>query len=412
MSLKDFQTILVPSKKTGALQFYHKPTKSILEAAFSRPVIGVTSGAMVFDKNGNLIEKGEDDPDWSFHDGVGCPRLMMRPQRENTLHTFAEAGLTFLGDVVNPYGVSLRKYSINGGAQAQVRFGAAQLGTLTNGTRYLIKWFVQVINPAGSDRFRIESLSTNVGVAATSWEFNGTLNAFGDVSDMEMIDIGDGHYELRAFWTPSAGDETPIALDFQVQDGGSDPTAGGVFAFGGYMLIENGDPDDYIFTDGSNPLTRSANQFTFNDLISKGVIGPGEGSMILHPRNFRGVTTQGGVVVLGLNDGAILSGRGFGCAANTGSARYYASLGSGSAFQFFRSPAEPVVYTWDAQGVKAYDVNGLVASDPQTLPASFNGFIGLSNGNTFELKPQDLAFTPFAITEAQAINAIREAQNL
>lgn len=78
MSLKDFQTILVPSNKTGALQFYHKPTKAILEAAFSRPDIGATSGATVF-RDGQLIELGENDPDWD--DANGCPRLLMRPQK-------------------------------------------------------------------------------------------------------------------------------------------------------------------------------------------------------------------------------------------------------------------------------------------------------------------------------------------
>lgn len=85
MSLKDFQTILIPSKKTGALHFYDKPTKAIMEANFSRPDVGTTSGATVFNQSGDLVELNEDEPDWSFPIGGGCPRILMRRQSVNLL---------------------------------------------------------------------------------------------------------------------------------------------------------------------------------------------------------------------------------------------------------------------------------------------------------------------------------------
>lgn len=416
MSLKLFTHYLAPIGKTGAVGLVEKrsaskPKGDIIQGAFSRADAGATSGANVFNSSGELVELVEDYPDWSFDADGQNPKLLLRALAENTLHTFAEAGITYLGDTTNPYGVTLRRYSTDGGSQAQVRFGSGQLGTLTNGTRYLIKWFVQIINPTGADRFRVEMLGTTVGVGVTSWEFNGTLNPSGDASDMEMIDLGGGHYELRVYLTPSSGDETPTALDFQVQNGSSDPDPGGEFAFGGFMLIEKGAPDDYIFTDGIE-LTRSANSVEFTDLFNKGVLSANAGTFLINPKTFLSDPSLTGAYLAGLyaNKGSDFLGL-----ATQSSDRMRPAYVVGSVFltQNTLNAPRALIYTWDANGVRIYDNTGLVASDSTTLPSTFVDFnLSALSGVNYSLGKAGLSFAPIAFTEAEALAAITEAENL
>lgn len=131
MSLTDFQTYLYPAVKTAKLGFYQKPSSGlpngqVLEADFSRPDIGATSGATVYDADGNLIELAENVPDWSFPVGgspAGCPVIKMRPQAQNL---FLNSETLATQDVT----VTAQSYTVSFKGTGTITFSGAYTGSL------------------------------------------------------------------------------------------------------------------------------------------------------------------------------------------------------------------------------------------------------------------------------------------
>lgn len=263
MSLKDFQTILVPSKETGALHFYHKPTKSILEAAFSRPNVGATSGARVFDKNGNLIELAENEPDWSFPLDGGCPKILMRPQLENIIDnpsTFSTSLLAKSNPSTNDNeGVAQTQFAVttNGVNQA---FGSLTYA-VTEETDYY--WWA-VFESAGTNdvSFALVDDSSTISLIRYNTDDNSTKNQSGNFSNVDLEDLGNGSYKLSGKLTTATG-QTTIAPRVRVLTlgGGSSVTANGqIMKISQIVIAKTSRKPDYI----TNLITRSTNQYTFD----------------------------------------------------------------------------------------------------------------------------------------------------
>lgn len=407
MSLKDFTTFLLPTTKNAELQFYQKPTPAfpkgrILPASFSRPDIGATSGATVFDKDGNLVELAENQPDWSFPLDGSDPKILMRPQLENLILQSAPTSTPSSGLVNATFAASDWGLGFNGKITLDNTSGGAlwypeEASLAVAGNDYTAGVFFKVLDGSPAELGSNAQFYMNIGGTSAT------------PASYKVEEVAPGIYFGQGQVTSSNGGTNTGVLRWTGNPLGQVEVYG-FMLFDGLIELK---PTDFMPSSGT-ALTRSANQFTFDDLVTKGVIGNGEGSMLVNPRNFGGTSPQTGVVMIGLNDGALASGKGFGCAANNGPTRYYASLGIGNAFQFFKgnSENEQVVYVWDANGVRAYDIGGLKGSSATTLPSTFKDFTCLTNGNTYEQKPQDIAFAPYAISEAQAITAITEAQNL
>ena len=93
---------------------------TLLEADFSRPNIGATSGATVF-RDGVLVELAENEPD--FSDESGCPVLKMRPRVKNLF--LNSATLSTQGVVV-----TAQAYTISFKGTGTITFTGAYVGAL------------------------------------------------------------------------------------------------------------------------------------------------------------------------------------------------------------------------------------------------------------------------------------------
>lgn len=267
MSLKDFQTILVPAKETGSLHFFHKPTKAILEAAFSRPDVGATSGATVFDKDGILQELAENEPDWTFPLGGGCPKVLMRPQLQNLQNnsepttspgTGFNTGVTF---GANDWGIGLSGMVIYGD-NSTFRNHTDNAGTI-NGDMTL----AFIIKPDNGVQPTFGNTSGNIGQALIS----GVGNAPSSITD-----LGGGLFFVVVQGTANTGNST-----CGVSKGTGNNAIG--FEMSAIMLVAGAIDlavTDYVKTVGG-ALTRSSNQFTLSNLVASGILGETEGTLII-----------------------------------------------------------------------------------------------------------------------------------
>lgn len=273
MSLKDFQTILVPAKDTGSLHFFHKPTKAILEAAFSRPDVGATSGASVFDKDGNLIELAENEPDWSFPIGGGCPRLLMRPQAENLVTYSENANFWATLNATKTFGA----VSPDGTANADGFLETAVTNshilyediTATADVQYTCSVFVKGV---GRD-CQFSDLGGSGGGVTVDLQ-NGTITSVISPAINSFIeDCGNGWF--RVGFTQTKSPTLYRLAVYSLEYGSANTNILGDITKGvlvwGFQLESASFATAYIPTNGGT-ITRSANQFTFDDLVNNGVI--------------------------------------------------------------------------------------------------------------------------------------------
>lgn len=389
MSFSDFQSVLIPSKKTGALHFYHKPSKSILEAAFSRPNVGGTSGAAVFDKNGNLIELAENEPDWEFPIAGGCPRVLLRPQSQNLCTAALSVAAASKINVTIPNATSIRE----DGDLASEFFAFQDFSGYTSNTKYTL---IIEVEPVGGRNFRLqEGLGSN---AITNIDFNAET-ASGVATLIKQV-----NGKFLVFLPITTGvSQTAIRILMRILDDSLNAIYDGDVNKGlNITLRDIQTGHDNIFPI-PNSVTRASNQVTFEDLIVKEVIGSNQFSLL---------------VSLGAANASGNSGFRFFLSENS-ETRFaiYGMLDSGMrVYDFINStyvsPNHPldkaILITVDGDQMKVYyPSTGLYVTHSSALGVyNVNKLVGSAPNGYCEI--QKMAFAPYCLTEAQAVAALSE----
>lgn len=289
MSLTNFETVFTPSKEVSALHFYGKVSKDIKEAIFSRPDVGANSGATVFNSDGDLVELAENDPDWDFPIGGGCPHLMLRPQVDNILQGSNNPG--FSGGPSNSVWWSFTQITYQTGLNLLASGDAFKLipSAVSSDHTAAIRTY-DGFQDGGSNTVLIYAKADGynyLGFNSSSNypRFNVNLltgavtNIGGPVADsIETSILADGTCRIKVTFTASgtsgylfmAVKETNTAGYSEVFTG--DGTKGVLFS---HITIGKGIIDHPIPNNTTSNLTRAANYFEFTDLVSKGVIGAG-----------------------------------------------------------------------------------------------------------------------------------------
>jgi hypothetical protein len=288
MSLGPFPILLIPSTKNGKLQFWNDLTQQIIEADFSRPNTGATSGATVL-RNGQLIELAEDDPDWD--DADGCPVIKMRPQSENIVpssFTFQNVtGATSSG----PDADGFYNFNNNSNANGYVRFLVGSPGISTND---IVSVFAEVkpdANSLGSNKaffginlngVKADGAGGGTLVAAEIDLVTGIVTPTGNQALYFEYVIGKTHYKI--------GNVIGVSISFKIIMQ-SVSSVGIAFLFSGNRITNsvfdarNFQIQSGLFSGYVPPtITRSSNSFAFTDLINKGVIAAnGDFTVLINP---------------------------------------------------------------------------------------------------------------------------------
>lgn len=400
MSLKDFQTILDLQTKVGALAFYQKPTPGypqgrILEASFSRPDVGATSGATVFDKDGNLVELIEDDPDWSFPVSGGCPRLLMRPQAQNLMKPVSGFSTSLLvksdPSTNDNQRIAQTQFAVTSNGVNQA-FGDISIAC-TAETEYY--WWA-VFESAGTNdvSFALVDDSSPISIIRYNTDDNSTTAQSGNFSDVAVEDLGNGSYKLSGKLTTAAG-QTTIAPRVRILTlgGGSSITANGqIMKVSQIQITEGGVKEDYI-PPANTPLTRSANQFIFNDLVTKGVSSSEGFSVYLDLKNYQFIDANN---VCSFRDGTTV----LFTLSCLGSTSFQVRSGGVNLGTIHDAPA---IVTFDGTNVRLYKSSGLIAS--QAISGEFDNVImGAASDCSYDV--EGMMFTPIVLSESQAIAAL------
>jgi|GEM_PF-5549196 len=263
MSLKAFQTILDLQTKVGALAFYQKPTPGnpqgrILEASFSRPNVGAASGATVFDKDGVLQELSENEPDWDFPIGGGCPVIKMRPQSQNLCTSPIDISAASKVNVTIPNATQIRE----DGSLASEFFAFQDFSGFSSSTDYTM---IIEVEPVGGRNFRLqEGLGSS---AITNIDFEAET-ASGSAS---LVKQGNGKFLIFLPITTGAS-QTSIRFLMRVLDGSLNTSFDGDVNKGVNITLRDIQAGHEGISPIPNNVTRSANQFTFDNLVSNGII--------------------------------------------------------------------------------------------------------------------------------------------
>ncbi len=413
MSLKDFQTILTPQEKVGALAFYQKPTPGfpqgrIFPATFSRPDVGATSGATVFDKDGNLEELAEDAPDWE--QGSGCTKILMRPQAQNLWG--------YSGDVSNFYNPAPATLSNEGPLEIfpQDDWGLfTQNGAgnnigiiyslLTAGQNYIISFYVKI--SASDDYIGLRETGNGVGVFRISTETITT--AGGGLSSGKVLDTTNPDIKrVVLYGTAGVGGNLFLVLCSTAGNSGVDD--GGKIQITGLQVQQTSVYSGYIPTSGA-ALTRSANDVILSNMVSNEVFGAGSvGSIIIKLKGYTGDSTPLSNFLLDSSGDTLLNlvMRDYGATVF----KYQDTSSPTTNTHLALNDDHALVYVFDGLNMKIYADSGLVLDfdavsyqgdiDQFTFPKSPNGQLDYSL----------VGITPIALTEAQAIAAIAEAESL
>lgn len=250
MSLGPFPIVLIPSTKNGVLQFYNDLTGEILEAAFSRPDVGATSGASVFDKDGNLIELAENEPDWSFPIGGGCPRIQMRPQSQNLCSAPRDISTASKVNVTIPDATTIRE----DGSAASEFFAFQDFSGFSSSTDYTM---IIEVEPVGGRNFRLQedlgsSAITNIDFVAETASGSATL-----------IKQGNGRFLVFLPITTGAS-QTSIRFLMRVLDGSLNTSFDGDVNKGVNITLRDIQAGHEGISPIPNNVTRSSNQYTLD----------------------------------------------------------------------------------------------------------------------------------------------------
>tara|TARA_R110002096_G_scaffold129211_5_gene277907 strand:+ start:1755 stop:2936 length:1182 start_codon:yes stop_codon:yes gene_type:complete len=272
MSFGPFTTCLVGFKNAKIL-FWKDITPEVIEADFSRPNVGATSGSTVW-RNGINIELAENDPDFNEPQAGGCSSLLLRPEARNlaifpkdftnAVWAKANAGTGVLPIITANAGVSpdgtmnADRVQLNRGAGTtggDVSFITQAFTGLTNphtGTIFL--WIKSFDGTDQSFSFYSQSSGVTQVTANSEWQLVKVTATRNDVND--YLRLG------------SLGNVDPQTADILVSQ----------------AMFKINSLDDAFIPSGATPLTRASNAFTFSDLISKRALTATEGTIKINIR--------------------------------------------------------------------------------------------------------------------------------
>tara|TARA_R110002095_G_scaffold216097_1_gene212093 strand:- start:836 stop:2134 length:1299 start_codon:yes stop_codon:yes gene_type:complete len=431
MSLGPFTTHLISFTKNGKLQFWNDITKEIIEADFSRPDIGSTSGASVF-RDGQLIELAENEPDWD--DSDGCPVIKMRPQAINIMEAgdnlanatywnapnyavTAGSGFSGRNSVIITTDAALNGLSPFSQAANSL---ANELPTISVANeKYCLQFKVRK-GTASKVSFLLLRLAASGGQFTASGRFNfatetiesgilaGALTSFKKVNDdYYIIQIGipdnlSTNLSTIAFWLAPNNNSNLCETGLTVELGSVVLRVG----------VDGFPFEDYIPVT-TTEVTRSANTFAFTDLVTKGCLGVNQGSIILEFDDQLFKNDSGVVDIFYMSDGSNL--------AKYARFRYlngpilFQMVGYTAAVTSFTiidpTNFRKCVIIWDGLDVKFVYPNQTTLT--ATLDSNFDiraigkqGTITPTTPTPYGIK--SLAFTPIVLTEAQALAALNE----
>lgn len=370
MSLGPFSIIMLPVDETGKIHFYNDSKAEIVKANFSRPNIGASSGATVF-KNGQLIQIDENVPDWD--DDQECPRLLMRPQLQN-LNNTADFSYTNYNGTSGTISAASADY--NGFPTRKIAFadnsakrGFFKLPVTSNGINKQGVW--------------VRSLSGNQEIG---FAHAGGFTVFGTQT------VGEEWQWIEASFNYSGGVSLAIAREIGAL------TTTGEFEFSLHTLCL-GD-----FTIGSrtipgNALTRSANQFSFDDLATNSFIGgSGEFSIYFECDNYSAGAISG--------DNSILF-------KDAGDANILALWGLANGFTMYdmvdlayvdnSKQNTKFIITYDGQNIVQYNSAGIVSTYAFADPHVITQILFTSGDNQYDLPLGAIKMVPLVLSEAQAL---------
>lgn len=292
MSLKDFQTMMVPSDKLGKVHFYHKPTKTVLEADYSQPNIGGASANMVF-RGGNLLELPENGVSWSVPFAGGCPKILFRPQKENLLAGSNDPtvlpgnGMNWESIVALDVQTGISVFGTNDGFElkpttvnSEHKLNIDSNDLFTVGVEHTWLFFIETNG--------IENIGFNSSVGFPRFNLNLGLETFTNTTagfnSGTIENLGNNKYKVKVKFTPATiGGAALIYL--KTTPGGSfsetflgDGVSSVKFS---HVTICLGDEDLPIPNPNTNTISRSKNLITFSNLLTKGVLNSTQGSLII-----------------------------------------------------------------------------------------------------------------------------------
>jgi hypothetical protein len=401
MSLGPFPILLIPSTKNGKLQFWNDLTQQIIEADFSRPNVGDTSGAGVWRK-GVFIELAENEPDWD--DSSGCPVIKMRPQAENLIsftETFSGGNWVNSGspsltqNQISPRG-SLDAWSYDS-ANGTVRAGnSVTLSATASENFYTHGLYVKKI-VGGATQARLQNNRSNGGAVYADFNLdNGTIiTVSSGTARIEEIYNGNGWYRISL--TSEVLATGSFSLILATQDATNKN-----YAIAGASLIAGANDYSYIPRLTSAAAIRAANMFTSLDLVSQGLIGATEGTVFLHIKSPAGVRANNSSMFSLGNSNNLFS-----LYRNNASASrfraYIASSGGNYNTGDFITDEVKLCWTWKS-GQILLSINGATALNlPESLDFTANSNLYF-NGGVLSTDILQNSYAPISMTEAE-INA-------
>tara|TARA_R110001592_G_scaffold17518_2_gene73811 strand:- start:103330 stop:104595 length:1266 start_codon:yes stop_codon:yes gene_type:complete len=411
----DFKFFLAPANKTGKLAFVEVigPANApevgrVLEADFSRPNVGGTSGSSVW-QNNQLIELAENEPDWD--DKEGCAVIKMRPQLENLAFKNLDfsSGYTLLGITNNGVGgasplngVNYREFRETG---ANTTHG---LVLITPGQVINIKTnFELIFKPVGGRRyFRIFNNGGGGGSlivdTLTNTITNNTLT-----NAIKFITLNDGSFYVAINYTPNSTGNINVQIVSVDDDGGTTSFIGDTakgFQVVGFTVTKSNTIEGLIPNDTPAPLTRSSNSFQLTDLVGRGLLGATQGTIYLSTfaESLARIATAS-IFTIGNTVGNRI------IVSNAGPdvTRPYLIIETpqgNSVFQLTADSSKSIISYKEGQLIIV--VNGVaVKNDAFSLDLSTTNNLN-SFGASRPLDFNGIAFSPIALTEAQAIAAL------
>ena len=389
MSLGPFPIQLIPFTKNGKLQFWNDITKEVIEADFSRPNVGATSGSIVW-RNNQLIELAENEPDWD--DSDGCPVIKMRPQLSNLILVSTPTSLP-------PTGIINASYAANDWGIGFV--GKIILDNTTGGSL----WYPQEVSllVAGNDYTAgvfFKPLDGNPPILGNTDQCYLNLGGTGaSPASYKVQNLGNGIYFGQGQATNVLGGTNTGVLRWTASAAGQVEVYGFV-VFDGLINLS---PTDLMLSNGT-AVTRSSNIFTLSDLVSKGFLGATEGTVYL---NMFGESLARTAIASILTIGGTVGNRIIISNAGATVTRPYLIIETpqGNSVHQLTDDNSKSIISYKA-GNLIVVVNGVtVKNDPFSLDLTTSSTL-ITYGTSRPINLKGLAFSPIALTDAQAIAAL------
>jgi hypothetical protein len=422
MSLGPFPILLIPSTKNGKLQFWNDLTQQIIEADFSRPNTGATSGATVL-RNGQLIELAEDDPDWD--DADGCPVIKMRPQRTNLAD--------YSKDLTNAAWSTKNDITITANSTTSPD-GTVNADLITTGTAnndrlgrtiaissdtFPISFYIK--KGVNNDWVRVNILRGGFSNSAIVWvNINtgviGQVSLFGTTTFADAkikLDPISGFYRVSVVTTDATNNTSSIFyIDSALANANGNRVDNSQYYFWGFDPENEGKFSSGFIPTLTSPLARAANEILESDAVALGLVstqgGFLVGSVILEIENYFS-SNQSGNIILGFAVNQNSRAQAFGLAATNSDnyARFRYETTAGTHFDNSKVLTEnkfKCVFSFDTNGLRIIFPDGIFPQSSVPVPDTFKILLARTERATYDIKT--LSFSPIALTEAEALTAL------